>query len=260
MVEVQPIKLYNDSIKNSGWVISLLAVRGINHKYIVTGRCQFMTMADRIQSLRKSKGISQEELADRIGVSRQAVSKWESEQSSPDLEKVILLSDYFEVTTDYLLRGIEPKEESGEKCGQGRDRQDARIYAAGGTSINVIGLVTAVMVWLEEQSQGSGAIGVIFFAIGCLIYAIGQFVGEKKEPARKWFIAVNAWIILLIPASCIFNMIQGMAGGHWWAVSPLPQWGHSFAAMGMFWLCYIGVCIFIDALVLAKDRKTKDVL
>ena len=48
-----------------------------------------MTMADRIQFLRKSKGISQEELADRIGVSRQAVSKWESEQSSPDLEKVI---------------------------------------------------------------------------------------------------------------------------------------------------------------------------
>ena len=55
-----------------------------------------MTIADRIQSLRKAKGISQEELADKIGVSRQAVSKWESEQSSPDMEKVILLSDYFD--------------------------------------------------------------------------------------------------------------------------------------------------------------------
>lgn len=48
-----------------------------------------MTIADRIQSLRKAKGISQEELANKIGVSRQAVSKWESEQSSPDLEKII---------------------------------------------------------------------------------------------------------------------------------------------------------------------------
>ena len=67
-----------------------------------------MTIADRIQSLRKSKGMSQEELADRIGVSRQAVSKWESEQATPDLDKVVIMSDIFEVTTDYLLKGIEP--------------------------------------------------------------------------------------------------------------------------------------------------------
>ena len=49
-----------------------------------------MNLADRIQQLRKRKGISQEELADRIGVSRQAVSKWESGQTSPDLEKIVL--------------------------------------------------------------------------------------------------------------------------------------------------------------------------
>lgn len=67
-----------------------------------------MTIADRIQSLRKSKGMSQEELADAVGVSRQAVSKWESEQATPDLDKVIIMSDIFEVTTDYLLKGIEP--------------------------------------------------------------------------------------------------------------------------------------------------------
>ena len=45
-----------------------------------------MNIADRIQNLRKARGISQEELADKIGVSRQAVSKWESEQSTPDIE------------------------------------------------------------------------------------------------------------------------------------------------------------------------------
>ena len=67
-----------------------------------------MTIADRIQSLRKAKGMSQEELADAIGVSRQAVSKWESEQTTPDLDKIVVMSDVFEVTTDYLLKGIEP--------------------------------------------------------------------------------------------------------------------------------------------------------
>ena len=67
-----------------------------------------MNMADRIQYLRKTKGLSQEELADKIGVSRQAVSKWESEQSTPDIEKIIMMSEIFEVTTDYILKGIEP--------------------------------------------------------------------------------------------------------------------------------------------------------
>ncbi len=45
--------------------------------------------------LKKNKGISQEELADKVGVSRQAVSKWESEQSVPDLDRVIIMSEYF---------------------------------------------------------------------------------------------------------------------------------------------------------------------
>ena len=66
-----------------------------------------MNIADRIQYLRKTKGMSQEEFAVQIGVSRQAVSKWESGQSTPDLEKIIIMSNLIEVTTDYILKGIE---------------------------------------------------------------------------------------------------------------------------------------------------------
>lgn len=106
-----------------------------------------MNMADRIQHLRKSKGISQEELADKVGVSRQAVSKWESEQSTPDIEKVILLSNFFDVTTDYLLKGIEPITESDT------ERSDARIFSLIGSVFNFIGLVVAIMIWNKEQTQ-----------------------------------------------------------------------------------------------------------
>ena len=67
-----------------------------------------MNISDRIQSLRKARGITQEQLADAVGVSRQAVSKWEAEQSVPDLERIVAMAEYFDVTTDYLLRGIEP--------------------------------------------------------------------------------------------------------------------------------------------------------
>ena len=69
-----------------------------------------MDLAQRIQHLRKEKGLSQEELAEALGVSRQAVSKWESTQSTPDVEKIVAMSRYFAVTTDYLLMGVQGPE------------------------------------------------------------------------------------------------------------------------------------------------------
>lgn len=63
-----------------------------------------MILADKIIKHRKLNGWSQEELAERTGVSRQAVSKWESAQSVPDLDKILKLSSLFGVTTDYLLK------------------------------------------------------------------------------------------------------------------------------------------------------------
>ena len=70
-----------------------------------------MIFADKLIQLRKKAGWSQEELAARMNVSRQSVSKWESAQSVPDLDKMVQLSKIFGVTTDYLLKDeIENKE------------------------------------------------------------------------------------------------------------------------------------------------------
>lgn len=63
-----------------------------------------MILADKIIDLRKKSGMSQEELAEKINVSRQAVSKWEGAQSVPDLDKILRLSEIFGVSTDYLLK------------------------------------------------------------------------------------------------------------------------------------------------------------
>lgn len=68
-----------------------------------------MILADKIIQLRKKAGWSQEELAEQLQVSRQSVSKWESAQSVPDLERILQMSHIFGVTTDYLL-----KDELGE--------------------------------------------------------------------------------------------------------------------------------------------------
>lgn len=63
-----------------------------------------MILADKIIALRKKAGWSQEELAEQLGVSRQAVSKWEGAQSVPDMERILQMSKVFGVTTDYLLK------------------------------------------------------------------------------------------------------------------------------------------------------------
>ena len=63
-----------------------------------------MILADKIIRLRKKNGWSQEELAERLKVSRQSVSKWEGAQSMPDLDKILQLSKIFGVSIDYLLK------------------------------------------------------------------------------------------------------------------------------------------------------------
>ena len=62
-----------------------------------------MKLAEKLFELRKEKGWSQEKLAEQINVSRQSISKWESGQVLPEIEKIIELSKIFQVTTDYLL-------------------------------------------------------------------------------------------------------------------------------------------------------------
>ena len=68
-----------------------------------------------IKDIRKKNNLTQKELADKLYVTYQAVSKWESEQTTPDLEKVIAMSELFEVTTDYILKGIEPVSTTNRK-------------------------------------------------------------------------------------------------------------------------------------------------
>ena len=63
-----------------------------------------MTLGEKINILRRQKGWSQEELAEKLGISRQSVSKWEGENSIPDLDKLVKISELFEVSTDCLLK------------------------------------------------------------------------------------------------------------------------------------------------------------
>ena len=74
-----------------------------------------MTLGERIQNMRKEMGLSQEELAERIGVSRQSVSKWENDAALPDTDKVLQLSRLFGVSADALLTGSSAAPQAAEE-------------------------------------------------------------------------------------------------------------------------------------------------
>lgn len=63
-----------------------------------------MNFAEKLLNLRTQYGYSQEALAEKLNVSRQAISKWELGTTLPEIDKVIAISDFFEVSTDYLLK------------------------------------------------------------------------------------------------------------------------------------------------------------
>ncbi len=70
-----------------------------------------MRLSEKIMDLRKRSGWSQEELAEKLGVSRQSVSKWETGESVPDLDRIIRMSELWDVSTDYLLKESGPRQE-----------------------------------------------------------------------------------------------------------------------------------------------------
>ena len=123
-----------------------------------------MTLAEKLARLRKQKNWSQEELAEKVGVTRQAVSKWESAQSAPDLEKIVQLSALFGVSTDYLLKeelaaeAPAPKTEAPEARIRRVPLGEAKRFMQTQTAqISKMSLGVALCVWSPIVLIGLGA-------------------------------------------------------------------------------------------------------
>lgn len=206
-----------------------------------------MNMADRIQYLRKSKGISQEELADKVGVSRQAVSKWESEQSTPDLEKIIILSEFFEVTTDYILKGIEPTKDKDEK---GKEIISRILYISS-TAFIAIGLFCAFGGWYAEQTMETVWGAMIIQAVEIAGYFIGRLLSTAKVPFYiDW---LNIIGITFMPISILTGYFSIIIFKQGW-IAPYPS---GIFHVLIFGIVFLTICI-ISYILLRK--RTHDSL
>ena len=203
-----------------------------------------MTLADRIQILRKANGLSQEELADRIGVSRQSVSKWESEQSIPEPDKIVLMSEIFETTTDYILKGIEKVEK--------QKSVNSSIFVVAATALNFLGMILSAAVWYEKQTAMALVIGCGVMAAGCTLFYIGLVndVSQERKKALRNFWVANIWLLSFLPMAFIFNIVTTGVG------APYPIISGMWWYYPLFWLCYFAVGLAVTAVQVEKHNKS----
>ena len=170
-----------------------------------------MILADKIIENRKKNGWSQEELAARLGVSRQSVSKWESAQAVPDMKKVLQLAEVFNVSTDYLLKdeieapepgAIVPVDSGLEETVRSVSMEEASAYlehnerAASSISTGVMicilspiivlmlgGLSESGRIAITEDQAGIGGVIIllIMIAAAVAIFLMAGVRGKKFE-------------------------------------------------------------------------------
>ena len=126
-----------------------------------------MALSEKLYELRKKDGLSQEQLAEQLGVSRQAVSKWESGKTVPESDTLISISKYYNVSLDYLMREndlvsemVADKDETQTKANNGRDK---RIFGIVTCLIGIVCLLAwgIVSIFMPTTSDRIGTSSMI---------------------------------------------------------------------------------------------------
>ena len=169
-----------------------------------------MTLAEKILHLRTQQGLSQLELAERLGVSRQSVSKWETGQSVPDLDKLIKLADLFGITVDELVREEErpqpPRPEpQPPQVVYVRERRSLTATQRAGICVEAAGLILALL-----GVAGFGAI-IILIGVGLLLLGLPLLLARKHPWIILGWVAVGISLVVFNPYTSIAPW--GLVGG-----------------------------------------------
>jgi len=193
-----------------------------------------MTLGERLVKLRKEKGLSQEEVAEKLNVSRQSVSKWELDQSLPDFDKIIPLCELYEIETDELLKGSSDKKTEEEIYNERSLLKGnyVRKERAKAVCISLIIFVLAV-VWVivadslsfvSDEITASGFLIIGMLGVVNLVYRFASLPNiekdekkviekrrsEKKNPKYKHIKSITSLLFLMI------YLMYSFATGRWY--------------------------------------------
>ncbi len=141
-----------------------------------------MSLGENLQFLRKNAGVTQEELAERLEVSRQSVSKWEADASFPEMDKIIALCDMFGCTMDTLVKGNAEKEIREDTAGYDKHmNRFAKMMSAGMGTI-IFGVALSAFLDVTVAESISGMIFLLFVLVAVMLFVIG---GMQNDSFRK---------------------------------------------------------------------------
>lgn len=155
-----------------------------------------MTMGEKILNMRRARGWSQEEMAGQVGVTRQAVSRWESDSAKPDADKIVAICDLFGVSADYLLREQYVGEGSGHVTGIPPSKGDLvkgqnnnlRLWAA--CAVSVIG---GLMMFAMKLIYVIKDTNYIYHSQNNVIYQGFRGFLMIEELAPMWYFSMAAF-------------------------------------------------------------------
>ena len=172
-----------------------------------------LEVANRLQQLRKAKGLSQEELAQILGLSRQAISKWERAETSPDTDNLICLARLYNISIDKLLDTSESTEEIKERIAQERideinnkdDIKEEKVEEASDNSDNIIGKDEEFTEKEKKLKKKKDDIILELVVTTIVVGIIACIMISESDPNWwRW-----AWIIFVVPFCIIasFNNV-----------------------------------------------------
>ena len=143
-----------------------------------------MTIGERLLKLRKERNLSQEELGNILDVSRQTISKWETDQTTPDFDKIVPLCEYYGITSDELLTGNKNIVEANDEVNKSKFARNLAISVG-------LYIFSVVLIILFAASLNQPIIGVCLFfitvaiATGLIIYSSIVYNDKKKKVTKE---------------------------------------------------------------------------
>lgn len=147
-----------------------------------------MALSEKLYALRKKSGISQEQLAEQLHVSRQAISKWETGQSVPEGDKLLAISNYFSVTIDYLM-----KEDITQDKLSDNERSDTSLNNSGERTRWLLGVIVCIS-------------GIVCLIMWGLLSIFNPAAPNQTGESSRISIDGNGIFLIL----CIIDIVVGM--------------------------------------------------
>ncbi len=195
-----------------------------------------MNIGEKLYELRKGKNLSQEEVAEKLNVTRQTVSKWETNQSSPDFDKILPICELFEISTEELITGKKTKEKNNENEEMKKDvkeekenltRDEIRIKSAEIVSTSVFLYILDIVIlvlsiaWLDLDPILVVSIFLILIAIATTRiikhYMSIPKIQETKEEEEETELQKQINSIVYIISTIIYFLVS--FGTYAWHIS-----------------------------------------